>query len=375
MKKSLLSALFLGIFAIATAQIQTIQFNARQLQFDNGKALPAEKSFLVSIEVTPSIEFVKMQVSNQSFDRNKILFESVWSRKEDDKGIVATLFNNYKLKSGREYNFRFLYFRKIQETERQEINEMLTTSMQSYLKSNIQTKGKKYVFLRSPRDIYNSLNSVISEGMVNYEVVQGGDTPKLSGIIENILENLAKEKVNQDSSGMNFTNRFEILLQQMENEVSNIANYYQYVLKDEIRIPDYPTEKLMNTLALNFGYAGIYESGGVSDLKYYSGPFAGVSFPLGNRVYNSNFLSNTSISAGVFLKNFETSELNKVSGPVVGLPIYVSAGYRMLRFIRLQAGVTILEETDHITDSKSVYLKPFVGISIEFRMWLGLDSK
>ena len=126
---------------------------------------------------------------------------------------------------------------------------------------------------------------------------------------------------------------------------------------------------------LNFGYAGIYESGGVSDLKYYSGPFAGVSFPLGNRVYNSNFLSNTSISAGVFLKNFETSELNKVSGPVVGLPIYVSAGYRMLRFIRLQAGVTILEETDHITDSKSVYLKPFVGISIEFRMWLGLDSK
>ena len=129
----------------------------------------------------------------------------------------------------------------------------------------------------------------------------------------------------------------------------------------------------MNTLAINAGYAGIYKSGGVSDLEYYSGPFAGISFPLGNRVHNSNFLSNTSISAGIFLQNFETPELNKVSGPVIGLPMYISAGYRVLRFIRLQAGATILEETDHITDSKSVYLKPFLGISIEFQMWIGLD--
>ncbi len=147
------------------------------------------------------------------------------------------------------------------------------------------------------------------------------------------------------------------------------------MLKDEITTLDYPTENLMNTLAINAGYAGIYESGGVSDFKYYSGPFAGISFPLGNRVYNSNFLSNTSISAGVFLKNFETPELNKVSGPVIGLPIYASLGYRVLKFIRLQAGATLLEETDQITDSKSVYLKPFVGISIEFQMWIGLGSK
>lgn len=375
MKKQVFLALFMGIFAMASAQIQTVQFNARQLQFDNGKTLPSEKSFLVTTEVTPSIEFVKMQISGQSFDKYKILFESVWSRKEEDKSTVATLYNNYKLKSNRGYYFRFLYFRKIKEVEREQIDEMLTTSMLSYLKSNVQTKGNKYIFLRSPRDIYTSLNSMISEGMVNYEVSQGGESPKLSGLVESLLENLAKEKVNQDSAGMNFTNRFEILLQQVENEVSIISNYYQYVLKDELTIPDYQTEKLMNTLALNVGYAGIYESGDLSNLEYYSGPFAGVSFPLGNRVYTSDFLSNTSISAGVFLKNFETLGKNKVSGPVIGLPIYVSAGYRFLRFIRLQAGATILEETDHITDSKSVYLQPFVGISIEFRMWLGIDSK
>jgi hypothetical protein len=190
-----------------------------------------------------------------------------------------------------------------------------------------------------------------------------------------MLENLAKEKVSLDTTGINYINRFETLLQQLNNEVLIIANYYQYVLKDEITILDYPTENLINTLAINAGYAGIYKSGGVSDLEYYSGPLVGISFPLGNRVYASDFLSNTSISAGVFLKNFETLELNKVSGPVLGLPIYISAGYRVLKFIRLQAGATILEETDHITDSKSVYLKPFVGISLEFQMWIGLDSK
>lgn len=375
MKKSILFFLFIGFCAIATAQIQTIQFNPSQLQFDNGKTLPAEKSFLVSTEVSPTIEFIKMQISNLDFDRKKNLFESAWSRNDEDKGNVAILSNNYKLKSGREYNFRFLYFRKIQESERQEINIMLSTSMQSYLKSNIQLRDDRYIFLKSPRDIYTSLNGILQEGMVNYEIFQGGNAPKISGIIENMLENLAKERVILDTTSMNSINRFETLLQQLNNEILIIANYYQYVLKDEITILDYPTENLMNTLAINVGYAGIYESGGVSDLGYYSGPFAGISFPLGNRVYNSNFLSNTSISAGVFLKNFETSGLNKVSGPVVGLPIYVSAGYRILKFIRLQAGATILEETDYITDSKSVYLKPFVGISLEFQMWIGLDSK
>jgi hypothetical protein len=375
MTKSIFIVLFLGFYTITTAQIQTVQFNARQLQFDNGKALPAEKSFLISAEVPSSIDFVKMQLSNLGFDRNKILFESVWSRKDKDKGIVAILSNNYKLKSGREYNFRFLYYRKIQETERQEVNTMLTVSMQSYLKSNIQVKDDRYIFLRSPRDIYTSLNGILSEGMVNYEIFQGGNHPKISGIIENMLENLAKEKVDPDTTGINSINRFETLLQQLNNEVSIIANYYQYVLKDEITVLDYPTESLMNTLAINAGFAGIYASGDVADFEYYSGPFIGISFPLGNRVYNNDFISNTSISAGVFLKNFETPELNKVSGPVIGLPMYVSAGYRVLKFIRLQAGVTILEETDQITDSKSVYLKTFVGVSLEFQMWIGLDSK
>jgi hypothetical protein len=352
-----------------------VQLNARQLQFDNGKALPAEKSFLISAEVPSSIEFVKMQLSNLGFDRNKILFESVWSRKTEDKGTVAILPNNYKLKSGREYNFRFLYYRKLQETERLEINTMLATSMQSYLNSNIQFKDNRYVFLKSPRDIYSSLNSILSEGMVNYEISQGGAAPKMSGIIENILENLAKEKINPDTTGINFTNRYESLIQQLNNEVSIISNYYQYVMKDQVTVLDYPTENLMNTLAINAGYAGIYNSGGLSELEYFSGPFAGISFPLGNRVYNSGFLTNTSVSAGVFLKNFETQELNKISGPIIGLPMYVSLGYRVLKFIRLQAGVTILEETDHITESKSVYLKPFVGISLEFQLWIGLDSK
>lgn len=375
MKKPILLVLFIGLCAIASAQIQTIQFNAGQLQFDNGKTLPAEKSFLVSTEVTRSVEFVKMQISNLGFDRNKILFESVWSRKEEDKGTVAILSNNYKLKSGREYNFRFLYYRKIQQAEREQMCTMLSTSMQSYLQSNIQTKGNKYVFLKSPRDIYISLNDILIEGMVNYEISQGGTSPKISGIIENLLENLAKEKVSRDTTGINFINRFETLLQQLNNEVSIISNYYQYVLKDEITVLDYPTENLMNTLAINAGYAGIYNSGGLSELEYFSGPFAGISFPLGNRVYSGGFLSNTSISAGVFLKNFETPELNKISGPIIGLPMYVSLGYRVLKFIRLQAGATVLEETDHITDSKSVYLKPFVGISLEFQLWIGLDSK
>lgn len=375
MKKILFAALLVSLNAVATAQIQTVQFNPKQLQFDNGKSLPAEKSFLISTDITGSVKLVKMQLSNKSFDRGKVQFESTWSRRDDDKGTVAILSNNYKLKSGNEYNFRFLYFRRIEDSERGNIASMLEKSMQAFLKSNIQFKENRYNFISSPKDLYLSLNSILKDGMVNYDVIQGGSTPKISGIVENMLVNLAKEKVQSDSVDMNHINRFETLLEQMSNEISIIVNYYEYVLKDELTILDYPTEKTMNTLSLNLGYAGIYKSGDVSNLSYYSGPYLGVSFPLGNRIYNSNFISNTSISAGVFLKNFDTPALDKVSGPLAGLPLYVGAGYRVFKFLRLQAGATLLEETDHITKDKSVYVKPFVGISIEFQMWLGLNSK
>ncbi len=376
MKKIFLLLAALAISTFTFAQMQTLLLNSKYLQFDNGRELPAEQAFIINTDVLGTVDLVKMELSNSPLKQNKLLNESTWVRKENDKTTVAILPNYFKLKSGNTYNFRFLYFRKMKETERQQITKMLGTTVQAFLRTNIEFKGNKYLFKNSPKDIYASMNSLLSETMVNYETRRGSTAPKWSGIIENMLYTMAKSKVTTDTSGKEMMdNAFVVLLKQVNNETAMLANTYEYTVQDVVSIMDYPTEKTMNTLSLNIGYAGIYNSGDFTNLDYYSGPYLGISFPLGNRAFNSNFWSKASLSAGIFLTDFETSNSIKISGPIVKKPLYFGAGYKVFKFLRLQAGATVLEETNLLSGGKSVYMKPFVGLSMEFQLWLGVNKK
>ncbi len=375
MRKTILTIAILVIGAVSFAQMQTLQLNAKYLQFDNGRELPAEQAFIINSDVPGTVEMVKMQLSNVPFKLNKQLYESIWVRKQNDNTTVAILPNYSKLKSGNKYNFKFLYYRKIQETERQQISSMLKTTVHAFLASNIELKETKYLFKNSPSDIYSSLNELLAESMVNYETRRGSLAPKWSGIVENMLYTMAKSRISTDASVKEADNLFVILTNQMDNEISMFTNSYDYVLSDVITIVDYPTEKTMNTLSLNIGYAGIYNSGDFSNLDYYSGPYLGISMPLGNRAFNSNFWSKTSLSAGIFLKDFTATNSAKISGPIVEKPIYFGVGYKIFKFLRLQAGTTVLQETDPLSGDKSVYMKPFIGLSMEFQLWLGVNKQ
>ena len=134
------------------------------------------------------------------------------------------------------------------------------------------------------------------------------------------------------------------------------------------------TEKTMNTLSLNLGYAGIYNNNNNGNFNYYSGPFLGLSLPLGNNKLNTNFWSKTSLSAGVFLQNFKPNNNLIVSGPLVKRPIYFGAGYKVFKFLRIQAGTTILEDQNQLTNTRLIYFKPYVGLSIELNLWLGISK-
>ena len=375
MKKTFLIIAILAFSTVSFAQMQTLLLNAKYLQFDNGRELPAEQAFIINSEVPGTVEMVKMQLSNVPFKLNKQLYESIWVRKENDNTTVAILPNYFKLKSGNKYNFKFLYYRNLQETERQQVSQMLKTTVQAFLTSNIEQKETKYLFRNSPSDIYSSLNTLLSESMVDYETRRGSLAPKWSGIIENMLTTMAKSKISKDTDVKNADNLFAILKNEMNNEITMFANSYDYVLSDVVSIEDYPTEKTMNTISLNIGYAGIYNSGDFSNLDYYSGPYLGISLPLGNRAFNSNFWSKTSLSAGIFLQDFTATNSAKISGPIAEKPIYFGVGYKIFKFLRLQAGTTVLEETDPLNGDKSVYMKPFIGLSMEFQLWLGVNKQ
>lgn len=373
MKKNhyILLALFLGMTLCnaVQAQMQTIQLERLFMRFDNGRELPAEEAFIVHAPVKLNTAMVKMQISNRAFDRN-ILYENVWIRKEGEDMQTAILPNYLLLRAGSNYNIRFLYYNRIADAERLQIPEMLTTTAHTFLQTNIRERGNRYRFQNSPTHIYNTLNTILSEGMQNYEIRPGTAEPRFSGIVESMLRTLVRYRISGDTIA---DSPLDDLLLQVQNEINMFVNSYEFVVEDVVTIMNYPTEQKTSALALKVGYGGVYHSGTFSDLNYYTAPNAGITVPLGNRLFSGNFWGNSSLSAGIFLTKFEDNEFREVSGPIIGLPIYTSLNYRVYRFIQLQAGVTLLEEKKYLKDSSTLQLRPFVGLSIEFNVWLGGD--
>ena len=363
---AILIPLIMGLQNLSFGQMQTLQLDPLYMHFDNGRELPAEESFILHAPVKQNTAMVKMQISNREFDRN-ILYENIWIRKDGETMQNAILPNYLVLRSGSNYNIRFLYYNKIQETERRQIREMLEATAQTYLQTNIQRRGNRYNFQNSPAQIYSALNTILSEGMQNYEIRPGTTQPTFSGIVENMLRTLARYRITDEASEL----PLDALLRQVSNEINMFSNSYEFVIEDVVTIMNYPTERKTSALAVSVGYGGVYNSGNFSDLSYYSAPFVGIDLPLGNRVFAGNFWGNTSISAGVFLSKFENTSSRVVSGPIIDLPIYASLNYRTFRFLKIQAGATLMEEKDLLNDTSSLLVRPFVGLSIDFNIGLG----
>jgi hypothetical protein len=367
---------FLAASTIAFSQMQTVQLNSQKMVFNDGGDLPAAKAFIITTDVRKTTGMIKMQIFDGTNFKNKPLNESNWKRNSDVNSSVAILPNHYKLRGGRDYTFRFLYYRDLDQNERSQIREMLNETVTAFVKTNIQQKENKYKFLSNPSDIYNSLNGILKEGMVNYETKTGSRITSFSTIVENMLRVMVKTKIVTDSTETVKNDPLQLLTRQLENEIEMVANSYQYVLDDEVALKNYPVEKTNNTLALNVGYAGIYNNGNVNNLNYFSGPYAGVSFPLGKRAFSGRFWNNASVSAGIFLQDFKVSDSVKVSGPVIEKPIYAALGYRIFNFLKFHAGAAILEEKNGgSSGGNSVMVKPFIGLSIELNLWLGIGNK
>lgn len=364
---TILIPLIMGLQNLSMGQMQTLQLDPLYMHFDNGRELPAEESFIVHAPVKQDIAMVKMQISNREFDRN-ILYENIWIRKDGETMQNAILPNYLVLRSGSNYNIRFLYFNKIQETERSQIREMLEATAHTYLQTNIQLRENRYNFQNSPTQIYNALNTILSEGMQNYEIRPGTAEPRFSGIVENMLRTLARYRISDDEED---ESPFDALFRQVSNEIKMFSNSYEFVIEDKVTIMNYPTERKTSALFVNAGYGGVYVSGNFSDLNYYSAPYVGIDLPLGNKVFAGNFWGNTSISAGVFLSKFENTSSRVVSGPIIDLPIFASLNYRTFRFLKLQAGATLMEEKNLVNDTSSLLVRPFVGLSIDFNIGLG----
>lgn len=392
----LLSILFFGSSQILMAQYEPAVFDYTNAYFNNGQALKAESNLMFSGPISRKIERVEVSLFRAKASEKHPLYTGVWKR---NFGNMQENFNmpfNYKLKGDANYDWKIDFFREISKEEKEELKQSIYGAVDNYLDQNFMISGRKVKMLNSTDAVMSDINAILKSALTFYRNESEVTFPGFSDIIRRGMQSLMGRRLsNAESANMTDNNdvnqkqsaRAELFQKRLadlkavaHNEIDQVMNTHLLVRADSRKVVDYPTEHTKNELAVNVGYGAVYFSGDLKTLDYGRAPYAGLSFPLGNSALSGRFMSNSSISVGAFFNNFKDKNDNTITGPIVGRPFYVGYGYRMFRFLRLNAGAAFLQadaSKNGITNLNvnTIAIRPYIGISAEIKLWMGLGDK
>ncbi len=392
MKRSCSLAIAVFFMCVSTnAQYKTVPFNYERTYFNEGNPLPAEDKFLINGNVPPNIDLVEIEVFPNSNTTKTRSYSALWKRNpllQTSQFIVPF---NYPLRGNQSYTFVVNYYQKSDAAQQIALSNQLSGALDAYVNQSVEV-GRSDISLRThPRQMMNNMNDIVEQGMAFYKNRIDYEFPGFSDIVrdkiyqikdlrlKNAKYNIFKKKESQPAGNQYAQEQLTALKQLIKKELNNFINTDLYRLADTKKITDYPTEKVKTLIAINVGYAGIYKNRGFGEFNVGGVPFAGISFPLGRKAFSSPFWSHSSISTGVLLQNVKFSDETVATGPIINLPLYLAYGYRILPFVRLNAGATVLQsegvknEISNFSKDK-LFVRPFVGLSVEFNLWLGLNK-
>ncbi|QNF32040.1 hypothetical protein HUW51_04595 [Adhaeribacter swui] len=387
----LLLLLFVGSSS-AFAQYKTVLFNYERAYFDDGQPLPAETKFIITGEASATSDIIEVKIYHSSNTDKVPFYQNTWERKPMNPTATFALPVNQPLRGNEEYTFLINYYAQISAEQQQQVVNQINAALSAYIDQSYQVERSGIVILQHPKTMRSDLNAIVNQGLslhrnlINYTFPGFSDLVffKLKQLSELNLQKarfnvFSKEDDNAKSMKLRYAQEQIAALKTLINqEVAQYGGVQLYALMDSKKVTDYSTEKTKNALALNVGYGGVYYSGSFDDLAYDAAPYAGISIPFGKEPFASPFMARTSISTGVFLKNLDFGPNNEATGPIVRRPVYLALGYRILPFIRLNAGATVLQKklnssTNNDLNLDKVYIRPFVGLSMEVNLWLNLN--
>jgi len=363
------------------AQKPTVSFDYAKENFNENQPLPAETYFMVTSPISKQVMGVGIQIHRgKESGKKAALYEGFWKRAGGNADEVFYLPVNYKLRGNDEYDFTIQYYRKVTEKEQVEVAKILYQLIDAYIDQAFDG-GKKLELLKNTQQTIDDLNSVVNTALSRYKNLSGLEFAGFSDLVKTKVGQMEGIKFNKkDSLGyeMQRTETLAELSKLIQLETSFVNTSDWVVVADSKTIDNYPVERTQNILTLQVGYGGTYLDGKVDDLSYAAAPKAGFVFPLGNAAFASRFWSKSAIVAGVYLTDFEDADNNKISGPIFKRPIYAGLGYNVFRFVRVNAGVSVLEGATTAgsggvsgLDSR-VFVRPFVSITADLRLWIDL---
>ncbi|SDD78092.1 hypothetical protein SAMN04488104_10605 [Algoriphagus faecimaris] len=367
------------------SQIPTINLDIIQTEINGGNPLPSEESFYIRGAIPKNIEMVQVSIFQSKKSESKA-YSYFWKAPFGYEELSYQVLVSDPLRSSEEYDLRFSFYRQAGKDQMEEVRNLIFQNIETYLSTVTTVQRGKIKFLDSNELILSRLNQIVEEGAYYFELPNGKSFSGFSDLIKNKLEqgrklklkdaklNLPDLEEDQNARAAYAATYLKELQSTLKSEVNQYLTPNMLVRVDELSFQKYPTEKKPNSLTLNAGYGAIMLSQGLPEREFVSSPYAGLSFPLGNRAF-SRFMNNLTLSTGVFISGKMENSLNeRISGPLLDRPVYAGLGYNIFRFFRINAGATFLT-TNQMDGSKNRTINPYVGISADFRIWLGLGNK
>lgn len=378
----------LGVFLSTLSllgQVTTVDLDLLQNKINGGKPLPAEQAFYIRGAIPEKIEMVTLKIY-PSKKTEKAGYSYFWKSPFGYKDISYQVLVSDPLRSNEDYYLEIGFYQRAGSEQIEEVRALINQNIKTYLSTITSIKKGGIHFSESDIVILNNMKKIVEQGAYYFELPNGEQFPGFSDITQSKLEQreklkMGKAKYNATGVGENDNARAVYAAQYLEelnaiisSEISQYLSPNMLVRVDEKIFDNYPTEKTSNALPINIGYGGISLSEGLPNQEFVHGPYVGVSFPLGNRTF-ARFMNNMSISAGAFISGKMENSLNeRISGPVIERPVYVGLGYNFFRVIRLNAGGTFIT-TEKLSGNNVNSFQPFIGVSAEFKLWLGFGNK
>ena len=384
--KLLLAFIVILTSTVANAQFKSVQYDYEKNWFGENQNLPAESPWMLSGILPPDISMVAVEIYGND-DRSKApLHTAVWTKSLEGDQVNFFVPVNYNLRSNSTYTVELKYFRDITPIEKDNLKQDVYNAVRSYLELNIVATNNAVNLKKNPKAMVKDLDKLMNNGLVLFRNNLNIEFPGFSQLVEDQLENMDDLKLksgkfnimkkNEDESEKNikikfFNEQLENLQKVVKREIDQYLSHNLSVVEISRVVNNYKTEKTRTVIPINIGYGAVHNAGGFEDkIDYDSSPFAGISFPLANPNFAGKFWSNSSISAGVFFNNFKFDNEREYTGPLVERPFYLAYGYKTAYFLRFNLGATLLED---VNGGGTLYVRPFVGVSIEINMWLGLE--
>lgn len=370
---------------IGFSQIKTVEYSDAKNQLNAGVPLPSEEIFNIQGRIPSSVRLVTMEIfrsGKSENDGNTYTWKTPYLQESE----LFELFISNPLRSNEDYSLKLRYYERASPDDMKDLKASIMNNLEAYIRANYEVSRRGLQTMSSQRVMINQLNQILYQGIANYTHPLDQEFVGFSDVVRQKIEqthnlrlrnakfNVLRKKDDDSKNEAIYANQLiDELVALTQAEADQYLRANLLMLVEISNIDNFPTEKRPNYLPINVGYAGAYFGGDFDNLDYGTSPYVGIAVPLGRRAF-TKFLGNASVSTGIFTNNMTNGDGVSISGPLIGRPSYVGLGYSMFRILRFNAGAVLTSSEVNNSSLENITLYPFVGFSLEFNLWLGLNK-